>query len=214
MPIFLMRRSARPPLSSTFIVVHEPYEGTPFVDDVHLDQEEGLVVTVRHHGVTDHIAIRDDPDAQVSGQGDLELRGGVGFVRERHGSAITMGLWGGHSIRWRDRVVTGDGVYEGVVTEVLRNEAGDGCDGVVVDAGIPEDDSLAESSAIVTFGDGTSRGCTVKGVTHTGQGTRVALHEDPGFAMSEHGARHLFFPRRDMPGEVRVRIRTSAAWQG
>ena len=64
--------------------------------------------------------------------------------------------------------------------------------------------------AIVTFGDGSTRGCLVGEVTKTGSEVQLVLADDPGFAVEDGGARHLFFPLREMAGEVTCAIRTSA----
>ena len=50
----------------------------------------------------------------------------------------------------------------------------------------------------------------MQGVEAAGSDLRVVLEDDPGFAVEPGSARHLFFPLREMPGEVTCAIRTSA----
>ena len=61
MPIFLLRRKGPAPLSSLFAAVHEPYAGSPFIEDVRVEALDGHAVgiSVRHHGVVDHFVYRD-----------------------------------------------------------------------------------------------------------------------------------------------------------
>jgi hypothetical protein len=63
---------------------------------------------------------------------------------------------------------------------------------------------------IVRFGDGSTLGYRVKGVKRASEETHLALESDPGVAVDKKGARHLFFPLREVSGPVTYRIRTSA----
>jgi len=60
--------------------------------------------------------------------------------------------------------------------------------------------------AVVTFGDGTTRGLRVKRVV----GREVILKDDPGFRITNTGMAHCFFPLREIEGIVQLQIRTSA----
>ncbi len=211
MPIFLVRREGPPPLSSCFAAVHEPYEGEPFVEEVSVDnREDAVVLSVRHHGVTDHIVHRTDPNGGELHAGDLHLRGEVGFVRERDGVPEMMGLWGGAELRWRDSVLSGDGTYEGEVRGSLRKEDGDPYDGLRVTGKLPEGEVLKGATAIVTFGDGSTLGYRVAEARRAGGGTHLVLADDPGIVVDGEGMRHLTCPRHEIPGQVRYRVRTSA----
>ena len=131
-----------------------------------------MALSVRHHGVTDHIVHRVGSGDGHAVVGDLHLQGEVGFVRERDGAPEMMGLWGGAELRWRDHSLTGSGVYEGEVLAMLRSGDGAECDGLIVEGDLPEGDGLKGATAIVTFGDGSTRGCRVRGVDRAGGQTR------------------------------------------
>ncbi len=212
MPIFLLRRRGAAPLSSRFAAVHEPFQGEVFLEEVTVETGEGdvMALSVRHHGVTDHIVHRIGSGDGPAVVGDLHLQGEMGFVRERDGTPEMMGLWGGTQLGWGDYTLTGSGAYEGEVVAVLRLEDGAECDALIVEGDLPEGDALKGAVGIVTFGDGTTRGCRVQGVDRAGEQSRLVLEDDPGFSVEGGGARHLFFPLREIPGRVTCRIRTSA----
>ncbi len=212
MPIFLLRRKGTSPLSSRFIAVHEPFSGSPFIEDVRLETLDGdaVGIAVSHHGVVDHIVYRGGPGDNAISIGDLSLNGEVGFVRERDGRPEMMGLWGGTLLKWDQIVLEGSGAYEGEVTGTLRTEAGAPHDALIVSGELPKGEALKGATAIVTFGDGSTRGCRVRGVAREGGKTHVLLESDPGFDVDSEGMRHLFFPHREIPGTVRYRLRTSA----
>ena len=212
MPIFLLRRKGTPPLSSRFAAVHEPFSGKPFVDDVRVEMLDGdaVGITVSHHGVVDHIVYRGGPGDNAISIGDLSLNGEVGFVRARDGRPELMGLWGGTLLKWDQVVLEGSGAYQGEVTGTLRTDAGAPHDALIVRGELPTGEALKGSTAIVTFGDGSTRGCRVRAVSREGGKTHVLLESDPGFDVDAEGMRHLFFPHRKIPGKVRYRLRTSA----
>ena len=212
MPIILLRRKGAAPLSSRFTSVHEPFSGSPFIEDVRTEALDGdaVGISVRHHGVVDHFVYREGSGHEMVAMGDLSLTGEVGFVRERDGQPEMMGLWGGTMLKWKHVALEGSGAYEGEVTGTLRRDAGAKHDALVVTGELPVGEELNGATAIVTFGDGSTRGCRVQAVAREGGETRVLLDADPGFAVEGEGMRHLFFPHRDIPGKVRFRLRTSA----
>lgn len=213
MPVFLLR-SHQP--STLFAAVHEPYRDRTFIDDVTLERavasaRDAVVLTVRHHGFTDHIVHRMESSASTLVAGSLETDGEAAFVRERDGVPALMLLWGGTELRWRDRMLKSAGVYEGTVTGTLRRDAGAAHDALVVSGALPERDSLRGATVIVTFGDGSTCGYALTDtVTEQGR-TLLMLDSDPGVEISSGVARQLYFPRRTMPGAVSYRIRTTAS---
>jgi len=207
MPIFLLRRKGPPPLASRFVAVHEPFEGKPFLDGVSLQpvsgDEDAIAVSVRHHGVADHIIHRPQADDRAIATGDLRLRGQTGFVRERNGVPEMMGLWGGLELRWGKYVLTGSGVYSG---KVIQAET----DFLSVSGELPEGNAMKGATLLVTFGDASSQGYRIEKIARENGEIRVITEDEIGFALQPGGAKHLFFPLREIPGEVTYRILTSA----
>ena len=214
MPIFLARRNGSSPLSSRFVAVHEPYGDEGFIDEVSLapvsGQPEAVALEIRHNGVTDHVVIQMATGGGKVSVGKLEVQGGTAFVRERDGDPVAMGLWGGDGLRWGDHVLTGSGTYEGTVKAALREEGGGPHDALVVTGDLPEGESLSGATVIATFGDGSTMGYRVSGVKRVSGETHLVLRDDPGIAVDSDGMRHLFFPLREIPGNVSYRLRSSA----
>ena len=207
MPIFLLRRKGPRPLVSRFVAVHEPFGGEPFLDGVSLQpvsgDEDAIAVSIRHHGVTDHIVHRPQADDREIAAGDLRLRGQVGFVRERNGAVEMMGLWGGRELRWGKCVLAGSGVYSGKVIKA-------GTDALTVSGELPEGDALKGATLLVTFGDASTQGYRIEKIAREDGETHVITEDEIGFAVQPGGAKHVFFPLREIPGEVSYRILTSA----
>lgn len=216
MPVLLARSEGTAPRSSVFVAVHEPYGAQPFIERVALEQpashaQDAVVLAIRHHGVTDHIVHRLPPVRGSLTAGALRLRGEVGFIRERDGIPERMTLWGGTELRWKGDVLRASDSYTGSVKSVLRTEAGDPHNALVVSGTPPADASLESATVLVSFGDGSTLGCRLQRVRRERARTLLLLEEDPGFGIEDGAARHLFFPLRRIPGPVTYRIRTSAS---
>ena len=214
MPIWLTRRRGAAPLSSCFAAVHDPYEGEPAIQEVRRVEAEGpegaVVLAIEHRGVTDYVMHQMDPGDERVVAGELQVTGEAAFVRVREGEPEIMALWGGTELRWGKHTLRTEGSYEGEILRSLRKDGDDSCDGLVVTGSLPKGDDLAGSTAIVTFGDGSTVGYPVTEVSDLGSDTCLVLNDDPGIVVDAKGMRHLFCPRREIPGPVRYRIRTSA----
>ena len=79
----------------------------------------------------------------------------------------------------------------------------------MVSANLQEGMTLAGETAIVMFGDGSTRGCRIKESVSGSSETRLTLREDPGFEVDGDGARHLFFPHRRIEGRVSCKVMTT-----
>ena len=201
--MLMVRQKGRSP--SRFLAVHEPFQGQAFIDSVEVEDigERGGYLKVRHQGGTDHIVLQ--PGTEGFHGGDLVFQGEVGFVREQDGEARVMGLWGGEKVQWQTVQLIGGGLYTGQVTDVLRIQDGAPYHALVVHD-TPEIGDIDGAVAVVTFGDGTTRGLRVQRVV----GEQVILKDDPGFRITNTGMAHCFFPLREIEGTVQLKIRTSA----
>ena len=214
MPIFMVRRQGEGPLCSLFTAIHEPFGKEGWIQRVARirseDEPDAVTLEIDHDGVTDHLVHRVSPGDRVLQVGDLALEGEVGFVRERDGVAEMMGLWGGTRLRWRDQEIEAGGILEAKVLRALREEDGDGCNGLVVEGDLPEAEALEGGTVVVTLGDDSTLAYLVSGAETIEGNSHLVLESDPGIAVDAAGARHLFFPLREIQGRVSYRIRTSS----
>ena len=58
-----------------------------------------------------------------------------------------------------------------------------------------------------TYVERTMSGYRIEGVEAIEGGTRLLIHDDPGFELTDHGMRMLFFPSYEIPGDASVEIR-------
>ena len=205
MPVFLARRDGV--AESCFVAVHEPLEGDGFIEAVEVQAcgMDEVVLSVKHGGGTDHIVHRvESGEVRV---GDLQMQGEVGFVRERAGEPVWMGLWGGTELRWRDQVLSGKGIFRGKVTGVLRKADGAAKDALVVEGDLADD--LQGVTAILEFGDESTLGYRVEQIEQEEGETHLALADDPGIEITPQGMRHLYCPGRKILGEVTFKVLTS-----
>jgi hypothetical protein len=177
-PSVVIERQADQPLTSVFIAVHEPFDGEPFITDIDASvQGDDVHAPVR---LTVHHA---------SGVDRIETRPDGTVVRfERqandevsHRYALTAARFAGEVRTAHDHaiVVTGD---------------------------IPPGDALRGRTAVVTFGDGRTLGLPIDRVEREGDTRVLRLRADPGFKITDCGAKLLYFPLHDIQGPVAYRI--------
>lgn len=212
MPVLVARRRGRAPVASVFAAIHEPFSGSPFIESIRQVYADDWTVAleVRHGRYVDHIVHCTERRKERLVVGNLSLNGEFGFVRERDGAPTCMGLWGGDELIWEEEVVRGEGAYNLKVTGVLRKADGDPIDGLWVTGGFSGGVDVAKATAIVSFGDGTTMGCRVKGMVRKGRELTLETTDDPGFSIVSGGMRHLFFPLCAITGPVIAHSRTSA----
>ncbi len=210
MPMFLLRKTGPESLATDFVGVHEPYDGEPYIQEVkQLESGHGLALSVSHHGVTDYFIHRTEAEHNPVETGALYLDGRMGFVRVKDGTVEKMAIWGGTELRFGENRLMGNGVFQGEVAATQRTDAGDEDNALVVSGKLEPGMKLDGGTVIVKFGDGSTRGCRIEGVIQGTQATRLILSEDPGFEVEGSGARHLFFPHREIEGRVTCSVQTT-----
>ena len=75
---------------------------------------------------------------------------------------------------------------------------------------LPAGEALKGATVVSTFGYGSTRGYRVKEVKRQDGQTRLILDGDLGFVVESGGMRHVFFPLREIAGQVSYRVRSSA----
>jgi len=89
--------------------------------------------------------------------------------------------------------------------EVLRAAEGDQ-DALEVAGELPEGDALKGIWLRVVHGDGSAYGYRIKNVQKIAGGSRIVIHDEPGFEMTDEGMQMLFFPNYSIPGQQQVEI--------
>ncbi|MBT4498448.1 MAG: hypothetical protein HOC74_12030 [Gemmatimonadetes bacterium] len=217
MPILVHRREGETPLSSLFATVLEPHGERPLIDRVeHLpvDAEGAIALRISWEEGTDYLLCSADGETVLQVE-DMELRGRIGFVRQRQDNIERMILIGGTLLRKGEMELRGEGLLSGNILAVRRRASGDAADGFLVDSKLPTGDQLKGLFAIVHFGDGFTRGCEIVGVAEEEGEALLLLKDDPGFAIeSDATSHHCFFPGRSWDGQNTFEIATVSTWQG
>jgi hypothetical protein len=213
LPVLVERREGSD-LSSTFVSVFEPYAGQPFLGAVErLPLAEGrpgdLALKVSSDGGTDFLLIAGEESGATVRAGDLEMRGRIGFVRERDGVVERMTLVGGTRLEKGSRSLIGAGLVRGEVAGTLRKARGDDLDGLVVAGPLPAEEVVRGRTVVVSDPAGFTFGHRVAGVAERDGRPVLVLADDPAFEIDADGKSRLcYFPGRTWSGKNRFEIAT------
>jgi hypothetical protein len=219
MPTALARRQGEN-LASTFVAVHEPYEGTPQIASVErLELAEGgpdaVGIICRGDGFTDyHLCGTDAASRMRASSTQVSATGRYAFVRTRNGQVVHMVLIDGAEVRFGDRVLSASAPETGKVMGVRRIEAGDAEDALLVDASIPPHPGRVDERVIVEFGDGTTYALGVREIRRERLQSVIVLQHRPGFTLSadRQTATQSHHPHHIMAGQPRFRLPQTAEW--
>jgi hypothetical protein len=207
MPQLVVRRVGAAPLISTFVAVHEPFDGQPFLQDVRrlpLDPAAGgVALEVRHGDWTDTIVstLDDPPYPERQLPGGMVVRGRLAVVRERAGRVTGAWLIDGASVSKSDFVLKlNNPRYEGVIQAATRTEDGAAANSFLTDAMLPAGDQLIGQWMIVTHGNGYTHGYEIRRVEQRDGKTVVVLWDDPGIVIRGERTEESYFPRRTISG--------------
>jgi len=212
----LIRRREGTALASQFVTVLEPFAERPFLRRVERLPLTGgrsgdVALKITWGDRADYLFVAGEEGGGTLRAGGVELRGRLGFLRERNGVVERMTLVGGTLLQKGSRRLRGEGILWGRIVDVLRKEAGDEADALVVDQPLPAGYRLKGLTVIVRDGAGFAVGHEVAGVATRDGRTRLLLADDPGFEIAADGtSRHCYFPGRSWQGENRFEIATVA----
>ncbi len=209
MPMLLLRTEGNN-TGDTFAAVLEPFPASSFIRKVeHLPVRGGRGLRILADGWTDYVLYREQEGEAECDQ--LKLAGRIGWVRERAGQAESMCLIGGTELSFGKQRLTSFGIVTGRVAAVLRAAAGDGVNAFQVAGKFPPADVVGKT-VVIRHGDGSTHGYRLAGVQRTGEQTLLILAGEPGFVLRDAKAQFLFFPKREIEGEVTYSI-ASVAWR-
>jgi hypothetical protein len=214
MPQLVARRSGAAPLRNTFVAVHEPFRGQPFLTSVRSvslepGSEFGVALQVRHGATTDTIinTLDEPPYQERKLPENLVFNGRLAVVRERAGKVAAAWLIDGQRIAKDDFVATlATPRHEGVIESATRKVDGAAADAFVTSAQLPLGDKLAGQWMIVTHGNGYTHGYEIASVEHRDGKSMIVLRDDHGLRISGDETEEWYFPRRKMTGSNRFVI--------
>ncbi len=208
MPQLLVRCRGEAPLASTFAAVEEPFSGTPFVEHVELltltpADSQAVALQVTHAGGVDTIiSTLDEPPypERVTSSG-IGLKGRLGVVRQVKGKTIAVWLFEGEELAAGDRRLDAQrSRHEGEVVGATRKSDSSEQDAFIVDADVPEGESLRGTWMIVTHGNGFTHGYEIDRVeTRDGKKVIVLTH-DHGLRIDGDTTQEVYCPLREIKG--------------
>ena len=217
MPTLICRKQGNN-LSESYLSVMEPFKSESFIQNVERIEvaNGGYGLKISAAGWTDYLVYRDSEqrDEEVV-CGNLRLKGRLGWIRERGGKPVAMCLGGGTELSFGEQKIGSVGTLSGRVTGVLRKAAGKGMDAFEVEGDFPTALDLMGWTAIVHHhGNNTTHGYRIAGLKREGQRTWLVLDDEPGFELDNRRSRSLFFPKREIEGEVTYSIASLAFFRG
>ncbi len=210
-PYLMRRRTDGPELTSSFAAIYDawPREGAPRIDAV-----EWLEPLPAHpHCVAARIRVADREDLIYASLDDsprtvegVHVQGQVAVLSRAAGRAAWGYLHGAGHIEADDLSLSGAAEFRPPLTAVVR--AADGpCNALQVAGELPMGEALKGVWLRVIHGDGSAHGYRIEGVEAIEGGTRLLIHDDPGFELTDARMHMLFFPNYEIPGDASVEIR-------
>ena len=188
MPIVIARRRRGDNLRSTFLAVHEPYEGQPFIKSI--ERQNGALV----------VRSKDFADVHLfyEGSGPHELKGRYGFLRIKNGKVISAYCADGTRLRHGQCQIDLQEADCGKVLEIRGKQ--------LVLAGKV---SLKNAERIyLSYPTGQVHAVPIESAQTLGDTTIVILRHDPAFTLDDRGTSGRFtaFPNASFKGSVEYRI--------
>ncbi|MBM4044104.1 MAG: hypothetical protein FJ279_03240 [Planctomycetes bacterium] len=213
-PVIVARRRGEG-LSSVFTVIHEPFEGQPFIRSVQRLPADGDALGLRVEsaaGVDYHLLTPSaNARCQAKAEQPLALAGRYGFIRVVAGNVVAAYLLDGTELTLGGYKLSAERCPEGLVAATRAKSRGAAEDALVVSPAITAPEAQLSQRVVAEFGDGSTYGLLMTGLRTEGGKTVIHLAHDPGFEVAPDYAKAklTFYPHRDIAGEVKFRIPNS-----
>ncbi len=209
-PWLMRRREGAAGLTSSFAAVYDAWaqDQEPMIDSVQWLTPQpahpfAVAAIVKSGRRSDLIYCSTDSiERTVAG---ITVRGPVAVLSRQSGSLAWGYVYGDGDIKAADFAITGEPVVRTPLRKVLRAAEGDQ-DALEVGANLAEGDALKGIWLRVIQGDGSAYGYRIQSVEKIAGGSRIIIHDDPGFEMTDDGMHMLFFPNYTIPGQQQVEI--------
>lgn len=206
----MRRREGGPNLTSCFAAIYDawPRDGAPMIDRVEwltpqLADPFCVAARIRIGGREDVVySSTDDTTRTVAG---MHMRGRVAVLSRRGGEVAWSYVYGAGQIQADGFTLAAPTDVRVPLQKVLRTADG-AEDALEVAAELPEGDALKGIWLRVVHGDGSANGYRIESIAKTPAGSRIRIHDEPGFQMTPNGMRMLFFPKYEIPGKQWVEI--------
>ena len=201
-PVFCARRQGQD-LHTVFVAIHEQVNGTPHVRQVNVSRPDGVlrVAVDRDERGRDVFLMALDKPAQVledTPDGELRFRGRWGLARTEQGQCRSAHLVEGEELALAGLRVAGELGRQGQVRGVGRGPGPDSRGYLQIAESI---DTVQPGTALLlTFADRTVRGYNVVRSERLEDGSRIYVHEDPGFALKPDAVEWLAYPQHTIDG--------------
>lgn len=213
-PYLMRRHEGDEDLTSCFGAIYDAWAngGAPVIDSVQwlqpIPADEFCAAVRVRIGDREQIIYSsvDDQPRTVDG---ITMQGHVA-VLSRVGNRVEWGyVYGPGLIRAGALSVTGAALVRAALGAVER--AADGGDNALVVKQALDAEGLSGTWLRVIHGDGSAHGYRIERTEQAEGGTRIVIHDEPGFAVVDRGMKMLFFPHYMIPGEQVVEIER-AVW--
>ncbi len=214
MPQLIARRQAEAGLSSTFVAVHEPHSGRPFLGRVTRlavtpDDGSCVALQIEHSAATDLVFSTNDetPYLERVTETGVRLRGRLGVVRLQAGKVTELTLLQGQSFSGEDwRVHTTSEGFRGSLEGVTRRSEGAAEDALITSADLPAGSALAGQWLSVIYPTGHRQGHEIVEVRKRDGKTFIVLADDPALRITGNQIREVYFPGRELEGTCAFEI--------
>ncbi|MCK5803102.1 MAG: heparinase II/III family protein [Lentisphaeria bacterium] len=199
-PFFSARRTGQA-LHSAFVAVHEPINGKPLVRNVSVERlPDAILISITTTDGADIAIIARDGMASVKQEtvaGSLDFKGRYAFVRTVDGKVVRAHIVGAEHLKLGAFVLRDAPVLQGDILDVQL------CDDSPAHGyfDVAEKTSAANGSAfVVQHPDGSAQAYNVTSSSPNGNGMRIHVAEDAGFAYADNAIKTIRYPLRTIQG--------------
>ena len=217
-PSLVVQRTGKKALDSTFIAVHEPFIGQPFLKNIKLlplldreNPEHPNALAITHEHGTDYIISSKQLGGEwldLSQQQGPKSKARLTVVRRDKGRIAFAYLYDGEDLSIDDLSIKCAPSPIGQIIAVNRDEKKNEYS-FLISGKLPPDISIKGYPIIITHADMTTHGYIIKQLKAQDKGTLIYLEDDPGFDLNDGKTRFLFYPQHEIDGVNNYRIDNS-----
>jgi hypothetical protein len=209
MPKFIARRRGQSPLQSTFVAVHEPHGGAPFLAAVRrlrVTPDDGQVVAleVTHGQGTDVLfSALETATGEYTAENGVRLQGRAGVARLEAGRLTMLSLYGGGRLEGPGWGVTSPQAgFSGTIEAATRELDGQAEDALVTSAELPLGETLKGQWLVLAYPNGTTQGHEISRIETREGRTAILTAADHALRLGKDTVEEVYFPQRRVAGQT------------